>query len=66
MRDKKAVIEAAPTAPKRKHHIRRALFIIALGALAGYFFGFNLDEEKRSRLGKLMFEGREMWFRIFV
>ena len=39
---------------------------LALFALAGYYYGFQLDEEKRSRVSKLLFEGREMWFRLFV
>ncbi|MHB8895357.1 MAG: hypothetical protein ACYC99_09310 [Candidatus Geothermincolia bacterium] len=66
MREKKAEIEAVPPAPRKKSRVKRALLVVALGALIGYFAGFNLPEEKRSRLGKLMYEGREMWFRIFV
>jgi hypothetical protein len=50
----------------KKSHWKRKLFILALFALAGYYYGFQLDEEKRSRVSKLLFEGREMWFRLFV
>ena len=53
-------------APEKKSHWKRKLFVLALFALGGYYYGFQLDEEKRSRLNKLLFEGREMWFRIFV
>jgi hypothetical protein len=53
-------------APKKKSHWKRKLLVLALFALAGYYYGFQLDEEKRSRVNKLLFEGREMWFRLFV
>ena len=53
-------------APKKKSHWKRKLFVLALFALAGYYYGFQLDEEKRNRVNKLLFEGREMWFRLFV
>jgi hypothetical protein len=52
--------------PEKKSHWKRKLFILALFALAGYYYGFQLDEEKRKRVNKLLFEGREMWFRLFV
>jgi hypothetical protein len=52
--------------PKKKRHLKRNLFIFALFAIVGYYYGFQLDEEKRSRMNKLLFEGREMWFRLFV
>jgi len=54
------------TAPKKKSHWKRKLFVLALFALAGYYYGFQLDEEKRNRVNKLLFEGREMWLRLFV
>jgi hypothetical protein len=66
VRDKKAGAGEAAEAPKKKRHLKRNLFILALFALAGYYYGFQLDEEKRSRMNKLLFEGREMWFRLFV
>jgi len=53
-------------APPKKRHWKRKLLILALFAAAGYYYGFQLDEEKRSRVNKLLFEGREMWFRLFV
>jgi hypothetical protein len=65
VRDKKANADAVPD-PRCRHRFRRALFVIAVGALAGYYMGFRLSEERRGRIKKLMFEGREMWFRIFV
>jgi len=52
--------------PGKKSHWKRKLFVLALFALAGYYYGFQLDEEKRNRVNKLLFEGREMWFRLFV
>lgn len=57
VRDRKAEIEAVPAVPK-KSRLKRTLLIVAPGALVGYSIGFNLPEEKRSRLGKLMYEGR--------
>lgn len=66
MRDKKADTGDVPASPGKKHRVRRLLLLIALGAIAGYLAGVRLDEEKRGRLAKLMFEGREMWFRVFV
>lgn len=66
LREKKADTEADLECPRSRHHVRKLMCAIALGALIGYFMGFKLPEEKRGRLGKLMFEGREMWLRIFV
>jgi hypothetical protein len=56
----------ADVSPKKSGGMKKLLFMLAVGALVGYYLGFRLDEEKRSRLAKLLFEGREMWFRIFV
>jgi hypothetical protein len=64
--DKKYDLDTGNETPKKKGHFKRNLFILALFALAGYYYGFQLDEEKRSRMNKLLFEGREMWFRLFV
>lgn len=66
MRDKKYDQDTPAETQKKKKHLKRNLFILALFALAGYYYGFQLDEEKRSRMNKLLFEGREMWFRLFV
>jgi hypothetical protein len=65
VREKKAPAPAVPDAGC-KQRFRKAVFVIAVGALAGYYMGFRLSEERRGRIKKLMFEGREMWFRIFV
>jgi hypothetical protein len=64
VRDSKADLENGK--PARKSRAIVGLLVLSLFALAGYYYGFQLDEEKRSRLNKLMFEGREMWFRLFV
>lgn len=53
-------------ATKKKRHLARKLVFLAIVAGAGYYYGFMLDDEKRGRVKKLLFEGREMWFRLFV
>ncbi|PKQ28034.1 MAG: hypothetical protein CVT63_04835 [Candidatus Anoxymicrobium japonicum] len=65
MRDRKAF--AAP-AGSRKMRVRwkSLLFIIAISALIGCYCGLQIPEERRNRINRLLFEGREMWFRIFV
>jgi len=65
VRDKSFRIEEVPVVRKSRH-MKRALFLLALGALAGYYLAFQLPEERRTRINKLLFESREMWFRIFV
>ena len=65
MRDKSSRIEEVPVVRKSRH-MKRVLFLLALGAMAGCYIAFQLPEERRARINKLLFEGREMWFRIFV
>jgi hypothetical protein len=65
VRAKIAEVEAGAVRPK-KGRARKLLCLAVVGVLVGYYLGFHLDEEKRGRVAKLMYEGREMWFRIFV
>lgn len=51
---------------RRKGHLKATAVLLGLFALAGFCYGLAIDDERRSRLRKLAFEGREMWFRIFV
>ncbi|MCG2794709.1 MAG: hypothetical protein L6427_02365 [Actinomycetia bacterium] len=46
--------------------MKRLFWLLTIGALIGYFLGFRLPEEKRNRALKLMREGLEMPFRLFV
>jgi len=46
--------------------VKRLLLLLAIGALGGYLLGFHMPEEKRNRALKLMREGLEMPFRLFV
>jgi hypothetical protein len=46
--------------------VKRLLVFLTIGVLFGYFLGFRLPEEKRNRALKLMREGLEMPFRLFV
>ena len=48
-----------------RRRIPRWGFVIA-AVLIGYYFGLRLDEERRSRLRKLVNEGLEMPFRLFL
>lgn len=42
-------------------------FLVMLGVVAlGFYLGLNLPEEKKHRVRKLLFEAREMPFRLFV
>ncbi|MBU4386255.1 MAG: hypothetical protein KKH73_04590 [Actinobacteria bacterium] len=55
-------------APKGEGNIsvKRLFWLLMIGALISYFLGFRLPEEKRNRALKLMREGLEMPFRLFV
>lgn len=52
----------------KKYRSRRLLWTVFLlcGALAGYLAGARMPEERRSRMKKLLFEAKEMPFRVFV
>lgn len=45
---------------------RKKLALLLCAVLIGYYLGFRLPEEERGRKAKLLREGREMWFRLFV
>ena len=45
---------------------RGVLLLLAAAALAGYYLGFRLPEERRNRINKMLFEARELPFRLFV
>ncbi len=57
-------VEGARTA-KRGRSTFRMLFLVGAAAL-GFYLGLNLSEERKHRVKKLMFEAREMPFRLFV
>jgi len=46
--------------------VKRLLVLLMVGVLFGYFLGFRMPEEKRNRALKLIREGVEMPFRLFV
>lgn len=48
----------------RNHRLRFALLLCVL--LIGYLLGMRLPEERRNRMRKLLFEAKEMPFRVFV
>jgi hypothetical protein len=56
--------EGAQSAKRGRPHLRM-LFLVGAAAL-GFYLGLNLSEERKHRVKKLMFEAREMPFRIFV
>lgn len=55
-----------PAPVPKKRRLRKLVLVLAAGAVIGWLVGVSLPDEKRSRLAKLMYEGREMWLRIFV
>ena len=54
--------------PRSKKSIKPALNLALLlgAALLGSLWAFNLEEERRTRIRKLLSEAREMPFRLFV
>lgn len=49
---------------KSRRRVFRVLLLLAV--MAGCYAAFNLPEERRNRINKLVFEAREMPFRLFV
>jgi len=47
-----------------RKRLRLVLFLAAV--MAGFLYGLRLPEERRSRLRRLLFEAKEMPFRVFA
>jgi hypothetical protein len=51
---------------KRGLGTRLVLLLLLVAGVIGFRAALNLPDEKRSRINKLMYEAKEMPFRLFV